>query len=79
MPDSGSEMFEVLKEINRLFGEEAIKIIARRMEALGSNIYFQQDSPLLTRYKQFYHRVRLAGMGISDSTGRRYRVYPLFC
>lgn len=42
MLDTGSMMFEVLKEINRLFGEEAIEIIADKLEALGPNIYFIQ-------------------------------------
>jgi hypothetical protein len=38
-------MFNVLREINRLFDEEAIEIIADRVEALGPNIYFKEDNP----------------------------------
>lgn len=43
MLDSSSMIFEVLKEINRAFSEEAIEIIADRVEALGPNIYFPED------------------------------------
>jgi hypothetical protein len=42
--DSGSMMFQVVKEVNSSFGEHEIPIVADRIEALGADIYFKPGS-----------------------------------